>query len=114
MMTPGTSSQRARIARLAADIAQLRLPPSDVGELRYFFNEFEADIGVRSLHFAQFDAMTGYRGTRYTAPRRSSDRSSDARLWRAAAAVVAQPLRSPRDISRCGRRRRDEGLAPSK
>jgi hypothetical protein len=62
-MTVATSSHCAKIVRLAADIAQLRLPPSDIADLRYFFNEFEADIGVRSLHFAQFDAMMGYRGT---------------------------------------------------
>lgn len=53
----------SKIARLAADIAQLRLPPSDIADLRYFWSEFEADIGVRSLHFAQFDAMMGFRGT---------------------------------------------------
>lgn len=53
----------SKVARLAADIAQLRLPPSDIADLRYFWSEFEADIGVRSLHFAQFDAMMGFRGT---------------------------------------------------
>jgi hypothetical protein len=53
----------SKVARLAADIAQLRLPPSDIADLRYFWCEFEADIGVRSLHYAQFDAMMGFRGT---------------------------------------------------
>jgi hypothetical protein len=62
-MNAATSSHGAKIARLAADIAQLRLPPGDIAELRYFFNEFEADIGIHSLHFAQFDAMMGFRGT---------------------------------------------------
>ncbi len=57
------SAVSSKIARLAADIAQLRLPPSDIADLRYFWSEFEADIGVRSLHFAQFDAMMGFRGT---------------------------------------------------
>jgi hypothetical protein len=57
------SAVSSRVARLAADIAQLRLPPSDIADLRYFWSEFEADIGVRSLHFAQFDALMGFRGT---------------------------------------------------
>jgi hypothetical protein len=58
-----TSPYGPKIARLAAEIAQLRLPPSDIAELRYFWSEFEADIGVHSLHFAQFDAAMGFRGT---------------------------------------------------
>jgi hypothetical protein len=37
----------------------LRLPPSDIAELRYYFNE--ADIGVRSLHFAQFEPQMAAR-----------------------------------------------------
>jgi hypothetical protein len=44
-----TSPYGPKIARLAADVAQLRLLPSDIAELRYFFNELAADIGVRSL-----------------------------------------------------------------
>ena len=61
------SAMSSKIARLAADIAQLRLPPSDIADLRYFWSEFEADIGVRSLHFAQFDAMMGFRAYRIAA-----------------------------------------------
>jgi hypothetical protein len=61
-MNAATSSHDARIARLVADIAQLRLPPVDIADLRYFWNAFEADIGIHSLHFAQFDAMMGLGG----------------------------------------------------
>lgn len=44
-------------------LAELRLPPKEVLELRYYFNAYEADIGIHSLHYAQFDAMLGFQNT---------------------------------------------------
>jgi hypothetical protein len=85
----------SKIARLAADIAQLRLPPSDIADLRYFWSEFEADIGVRSLHFAQSDAMMGFRGNSeawfepQVEPRACAARSVAARISRTLRAMVA-------------------------
>jgi hypothetical protein len=40
-----------------------RLRPSDVAVLGYVFCDLEAEIGLRSLHGAQVDAMLGFRGT---------------------------------------------------
>jgi hypothetical protein len=89
------SAVTSKVARLAADIAQLRLPPADIADLRYFWSEFEADIGVRSLHFAQFDAMMGFRGTSeawfepQVEPRACAARRVAGRVSRALRAMVA-------------------------
>lgn len=62
-MTAWCSSPRDRAAGIMDALAELRLPPADVLELRYYFNAYEADIGIHSLHYAQFDAMLGFQNT---------------------------------------------------
>ena len=62
-MTAWSFSPRDRMAGIMDTLADLRLPPTDVLELRYYFNAYEADIGIHSLHYAQFDAMLGFQNT---------------------------------------------------
>jgi len=91
----GNSTAHGRMGDIFASIASLRLPPSDVLELRYFFNQYESEIGIHSLHFAQFDAMAGFQNVASAwwepevEPRACQARRRALRVYRILSAMVS-------------------------